>query len=225
VRVACFSFLRTDSGTSHELERGLRPLSPIRRFTLKPFALGLCALFLFAAPAAAHEVRRPAGPLTLAQRLAYQRAVVRHDRHVVSFFQHHRWMLARYNPYRPSATRQLQFHRSQLRWTTIQLLKTQHAIELRNRRLLAARLRTSSPVQAIRRVFGAYWQQALAVARCESGLSVWAQNGQYLGLFQMGSSERSLYGHGATPYAQAIAAHRYFLASGRDWSPWQCKPW
>jgi hypothetical protein len=74
-------------------------------------------------------------------------------------------------------------------------------------------------------VFGSYWQQAVAVARCESGLSVWAQNGQYLGLFQMGSSERSIYGHGSTPLAQAIAAHRYFVASGHDWSPWQCKPW
>ena len=78
---------------------------------------------------------------------------------------------------------------------------------------------------AIRHVFGSYWQQAVAVARCESGLSVWAQNGQYLGLFQMGSSERSIYGHGSTPLAQAIAAHRYFVASGHDWSPWQCKPW
>ena len=58
----------------------------------------------------------------------------------------------------------------------------------------------------------------------ESGLSTWAQNGQYLGLFQMGSSERALYGHGSTAYAQVLAAHRYFSASGRDWSPGQCKP-
>jgi len=196
---------------------------------LKAFALGLCALFVFAAPAAAHEVKRPTGPLTLDQRLVHQRAIVRHDQHVVGFFGNHRWMLARYNRYRPSATRELQFHQAQLRWTTVELLKTQRAIERRNQRrnqrLLAARLRHSSPVAAIRHVFGSYWQQAVAVARCESGLSVWAQNGQYLGLFQMGSSERSIYGHGSTPLAQAIAAHRYFVASGHDWSPWQCKPW
>jgi hypothetical protein len=192
---------------------------------LKTLALGICALFLFAAPAAAHEIRHPAGPLTLEARLAHQRAVAKHDRHVLRFFAGHRWMLARYNPYRPAATREVRFHRAQLRWTTIELLKTQRAIERRNARLRAAWLRRSTPVQAIRRVFGTYWHQAVAVARCESGLSVWAQNGQYLGLFQMGSSERALYGHGSTPIAQVVAAHRYFVASGRDWSPWQCKPW
>jgi len=74
-------------------------------------------------------------------------------------------------------------------------------------------------------VFGKYGQQALAVARCESGLTVWARNGQYLGLFQMGSSERRIYGHGNDPWAQSRAAYRYFVASGRDWSPWSCKPW
>ena len=51
-----------------------------------------------------------------------------------------------------------------------------------------------------------------------------AQNGQYLGLFQMGSSERRLFGHGETAHQQALAAHRYFVVSGRDWSPWSCKP-
>ena len=36
------------------------------------------------------------------------------------------------------------------------------------------------------------------MSRCESGLRTDAQNGQYLGLFQMGSSERRIYGHGST---------------------------
>lgn len=205
--------------------RGLRPLSPIRRVPLKTFALGLCALLLVAAPAAAHTVQRPAGTLTLSKRLAYQRAVVRHDRQVLRFFRTHRWLLARYNPYRPAASREQRFHRAQLRWTALELVETRRTLERREARLRAARLRRSSPVQAIRHVFGAYWRQALAVARCESRLSVWARNGQYLGLFQMGSSERALYGHGSTPLAQARAAHRYFVASGHDWSPWGCKPW
>jgi hypothetical protein len=75
-------------------------------------------------------------------------------------------------------------------------------------------------------VFGTrYCGQALRVARCESHLRVTARNGQYLGLFQMGSSERRRFGHGATAYKQATAAHRYFVLSGRDWSPWSCKPW
>ena len=38
----------------------------------------------------------------------------------------------------------------------------------------------------IHKVFGRYGHQAVRVARCESGLTVGATNGQYLGLFQMG---------------------------------------
>jgi len=80
------------------------------------------------------------------------------------------------------------------------------------------------PDKAICYIFGAYCSQALAVASCESHLSVYAQNGQYLGLFQMGSSERRIYGHGDTPLEQSVAAHKYFVDSGRDWSPWSCQP-
>lgn len=80
------------------------------------------------------------------------------------------------------------------------------------------------PKAAIRWVFGQYANQALDVAWCESRYSIWAENGQYLGLFQMGSSERELFGHGNTAIEQARAAHRYFVNSGRDWSPWQCRP-
>lgn len=74
-------------------------------------------------------------------------------------------------------------------------------------------------------VFGKYCGQALRVATCESGLTEWARNGQYLGLFQMGSYARARYGHAWNPWTQARAAFRYFVDSGRDWSPWACKPW
>ena len=77
----------------------------------------------------------------------------------------------------------------------------------------------------IKAVFGKYGAQAVRVAECESGLTIGATNGQYLGLFQMGSFARSTYGHSWNPWGQARAAHRYFIASGRDWSPWSCKPW
>lgn len=82
----------------------------------------------------------------------------------------------------------------------------------------------SEPVQAIRHVFGRYADQAIAVAWCESRHDRYASNGQYLGLFQMGSSERVTYGHGTTALEQARAAYRYFSRSGYDWSPWACKP-
>ena len=86
-------------------------------------------------------------------------------------------------------------------------------------------MRRASPADAIRTVFGRHAAQALAVARCESRLSVHARNGQYLGLFQMGHVARARYGHGATAYRQAKAAHRYFVDSGHGWGPWTCKPW
>lgn len=83
-----------------------------------------------------------------------------------------------------------------------------------------------SPAAAICHVFGSYCSEAIAVARCESGHSMTprARNGQYLGSFQMGDHARSLYGHGSTVLEQARAAYRYFVASGRDWSPWSCRP-
>ena len=80
--------------------------------------------------------------------------------------------------------------------------------------------------KTIMRVFGArYGPQAIRVAWCESRLTTTASNGQYKGLFQMGASERRLFGHGSDAETQARAARRYFIASGRDWSPWTCKPW
>ena len=74
------------------------------------------------------------------------------------------------------------------------------------------------------KVFGPYCQQALSVSWCESKWYVWAGNGQYLGIFQMGNYARSKYGHGSGAWKQARAAKRYFIESGRDWSPWTCKP-
>jgi hypothetical protein len=82
----------------------------------------------------------------------------------------------------------------------------------------------SNPTEAILHVFGPYGDEALRVASCESGRGVTASNGQYLGMFQMGSYARSRYGHGYTPLAQAKAAYAYFVDSGRDWSPWTCRP-
>ena len=117
--------------------------------------------------------------------------------------------------------------RQAVRWTSLGAIKTRHAIEVRRQhaqRRLVARRHAASATRAIRVVFGRHAAEALAVARCESGLSEWAQNGQYLGLFQMGTAARSRYGHGASPYDQAKAAHAYFVDSGRGWGPWSCKP-
>jgi hypothetical protein len=76
--------------------------------------------------------------------------------------------------------------------------------------------------------------RAVRVAQCEASDLWWwtrnkptqARNGQYRGMFQMGSSERRTYGHGPDPWSQARAAHYYWSITGRDWSPWDpaCRP-
>lgn len=79
---------------------------------------------------------------------------------------------------------------------------------------------------AICSVFGPYCAEAKVVAKCETGNTwdVWARNGQYRGLFQMGTEERKTYGHGIDPWSQARAARRYFLATARTWRPWpECR--
>lgn len=117
--------------------------------------------------------------------------------------------------HREQATRSCAY----LRW-----LKTLWAGRADRAWRVVVRLR-ENPRAAICHVFGAYCTQAIAVARCESGpgMTPRAHNGQYLGAFQMGSSERRLYGHGPTVLEQARAAWRYFVRSGRDWSPWSCR--
>ena len=78
---------------------------------------------------------------------------------------------------------------------------------------------------AICDVFGArYCAEALEVAWCESRFDTDARNGQYRGIFQMGSWERRTFGHGSSAPVQARAAERYFIRTGRDWSPWECRP-
>lgn len=77
-------------------------------------------------------------------------------------------------------------------------------------------------------VFGKrYCSQALGIAHCETGgtYDIWAgfRKHQYWGLFQMGTSERRQYGHAWNAWEQSRAARRYFIASGRDWSPWSCR--
>jgi hypothetical protein len=105
-------------------------------------------------------------------------------------------------------------------------LGEQRRAMLAMRHRLAAGLERIPPQTAIRLVFGPYAGQALAVANCETGgtYSTTATNGQYLGLFQMGSEERATYGEGSTAVEQALAAYVYFVVTGRDWSPWACKP-
>lgn len=82
--------------------------------------------------------------------------------------------------------------------------------------------------------FGSLAGEAWSVAHCESRLrrptdadnlrrALAAQNGQYLGVWQMGNYARSRYGHGSTIREQALAAAAYRFEAG-SWSPWACRP-
>lgn len=158
--------------------------------------------------------------VSLQARLERKLAAAQRYRSVIRFFENHRSLVG--------STEHREVARSALTRAERRLAHASKTIAVLRRALQrrqSRRLAHTPPKVAICRVFGRrYCGQALRVSWCESRHSTNAQNGQYLGLFQMGSSERRLFGHGRTAHRQAIAAHRYFVASGRDWSPWSCKP-
>jgi hypothetical protein len=82
----------------------------------------------------------------------------------------------------------------------------------------------------IRSVFGAYANQALAIAACESGYNPGATNRSSgaAGVFQF---LRSTWAHtpyaGSSPYnagANIQAAHWLFARDGYSWREWSCRP-
>ena len=90
-----------------------------------------------------------------------------------------------------------------------------------------------SPEQVIRRVFpDVYENAAVRVATCESGLREDARNGQFFGLFQVGSRVHAnrLRELGITPEELLLAnpnveaAFDLFARSNYSWGPWSCKP-
>lgn len=165
-------------------------------------------------------VERMKPSLSLERRLERQLDAARKHRSVLRFFGNHRWLLSA-DEHRSVAREAVQRAKRGLARTTRNIAALRRAIHRRDERRAAK----APPKVAICDVFGRrYCAQALSVSWCESRHSTTAQNGQYLGLFQMGSYARGLYGHGATARQQAEAAHRYFVDSGRDWSPWSCKP-
>lgn len=186
---------------------------------LKALIVGLCALVLAGAGSAAQT--RPTSRTLVG--LSKHLRTIHHDRQVIVFFERRAWLLT--DPrFAREARRQLALRRRNLEATRRRVARIRRTIRRQaanQHRLTLAQL---PPHRAICSVFGRFCSQALTVARCESGLSTSARNGQYLGLFQMGSTERRLFGHGSSAVAQARAAHRYFVFSGRDWSPWSCKP-
>jgi hypothetical protein len=156
--------------------------------------------------------------LSLDQQLERKLTALRKHRGTVRFFTTHRSLLSS-SKHREHATSALAYARKRARQLTHSVTALRAKVHARDARKLAS----LKPRAAICAVFVDDCQEAVAVAWCESHLTTTARNGQYLGLFQMGSYERRLFGHGDTAHAQAVAAHRYYVRSGRDWSPWSCR--
>jgi hypothetical protein len=161
-------------------------------------------------------------PVSLETGLERRLAEARRYRGTIRFFQSHRTRMGS-REHGPVAREALARAKRRLARVSTEAVHYRRLIQRRDARREGRRLATAPPRVAIRTVFGRYSGQALAVAWCESRLTTTARNGQYLGLFQMGTNERRLFGHGEGAHAQALAAHRYFVRSGRDWSPWSCR--
>ena len=199
---------------------------------LKALIVGLCVLFVMTPAVAAANGQQTsarsntgtsnsakATSLTLAQKLALKMKAARKYRSAIRILETRRSLaissgkrahaLARAKHRLAKAEKEIHYYRRLIRARA----------ELHQ----ARRLAHASPKVAICEVFGRYCDQALAVAWCESGHQTTARNGQYLGLFQMGTYARQISGHGDSAYEQARAAYRFFVVSGRDWSPWSCR--
>jgi hypothetical protein len=163
----------------------------------------------------------PAHAASLEQRITHLERAVHRYRCTIRFFANHSRLLR--------SEKQRAAARTALRRAHRGLARAQRALAVLQRAIArreARRLAKAPPKTAICHVFGRrYCREAIAVSWCESRHSTTAQNGQYLGLFQMGSYERDVFGHGRTAMKQARAAHKYFVLTDRDWSPWSCKPW
>lgn len=182
--------------------------------------MSACALMLLILPATAQSQ----SDADLGAQLTRHLSTMKRDQQVLRFFEAHGWLLQ--DPrFAVEANRQLRVHTLSFTRAQQRAAASRLALARRTQTRRLAAVAAATPQTVICRVFGDYCRQALAVSRCESGLRTDARNGQYLGLFQMGSSERRLFGHGPSVAEQVAAAHRYFVASGRDWGPWSCKPW
>jgi hypothetical protein len=216
--------------------RGPRPCPRSGGSVLKPFFVGLCVLFVMTQAVAAangqdthathgagsSKAGKAARSLTLEQKLALKVRAARKFRGTIRFYEAHRSLL-RSGETRAVARGKLARAKRGLARATREIGYYEQLIRVRDEKRRARRLANASPRLAICEVFGPYCRQALAVAWCESGHQTTARNGQYLGLFQMGTYARQLAGHGDTAYEQAMAAFRLFLKTGRDWSPWSCR--
>jgi hypothetical protein len=194
--------------------------------------LTVVALFV-ASEARAHSlpVRKPWRRMSLLERERYLRLQVWHAKGALRWARRHRGHGVRELA---SVYLIVPAHVTLVRRATVSLHRLQDAL-----------VRTASSdtrYRVARRVVCSFdWSpsscsDAMRVSWCESRWSTWAVSGQFAGWFQLGTGERLRYGVGsyrntnssiavhAGIWSQVRAAHDYYIRSGRDWSPWQCRP-
>lgn len=189
---------------------------------MKRLALGIAVLATLAASASAGAATfstRTLSDARVGNSMPELEAQAYHSLDVVEFFtRSHRWMIAPRH-----ATCWSIVGRSYRR--TCNRARLQLRAHEWLEALALSRLASLYPEAYAEKVIREVWvedpEKAISVARCESHFHTWATNGQYRGIFQMGTSERAKYGGSSSDVREQVeAAHRYYLAAG--WRPWAC---
>jgi hypothetical protein len=182
-------------------------------------------------------IHKPWSQWTLKQQERYVRANLRHARFAKAFVRQNRRLYSERTAERLIG----QHHRLEMK-ARRNLREINHMLYLRS--LWPWCRRGECVATLIRRLWPEDPEGAVTVARCESGLIAMdyvdglSVTGQYVGVFQLGTSERAQYGHvgsgryssadastalSAPAWEQITAAHNLFRAY-RGWGPWQCLP-
>jgi hypothetical protein len=153
---------------------------------------------------------KPFSKLTRQQTITVLRKQIHKDHSVIRFWHNHPQQRFEYR----------WIYHIQVHWARTSLKIASANLRKLTQTSVARYSYTGSIPRLICSVFGSDCTMALRVAYRESRYSIYASNGQYKGIFQMGSAERARFatiGY-STAYQQIVAAHNYFLVSG--WSPW-----
>ena len=128
--------------------------------------MGVCALILLVLPATAQSQ----SDADLGAQLTRHLSTMKKDKQVLTFLQNHKWLFS--DPrFSASAKRQKRIHTLSLARTQKKAAAAKAALAHRQKVRRLAAYQAATPASVICRIFGAHCQEALAVSRCESGLT------------------------------------------------------
>ena len=193
---------------------------------MRALFVGLLA-FVLVTQAAAAAMQAPSAPVrkaqtaqntfTLDEQLERKLAALRRYRGTIRFYETHRSLLSS-SGRRVDVSSALAYAKQRVH----QLTKTVEALRAKVHTRDARKLASLTPKAAICAVFGDYCQEAVAVAWCESHLATTHGTASTSACSRWARTSGNC-SVTATRTRQAVAAHRYFVRSGRDWSPWSCR--